>query len=246
MMGRGFQRPERNPSAAARWVEACSTSVRMRRPEQEIDLWQVSLDRDGPEPSAELDAADLNRAERFRCPCARLRFLQCRAALRHVLARYLGAAPREVRLVSSLHGKPELADASAGLHFNLSHSDALALIAVSARPVGVDVERLRDDLEWQQLTRLCCTDDERDAIGSSSSFLALWTAKEAYVKARGFGLQAPLTALRVVGRCIHAAAPWGDGKTWMLHSLNELSGHVGAVATPIEDAEIRRHRDPVL
>jgi len=65
-------------------------------------------------------------------------------ALRRVLATYLGEEPERIRLGEGEHGKPRLEGGGERLEFNLSHSGALALVAISGEhPVGVDVERVR-------------------------------------------------------------------------------------------------------
>lgn len=94
-----------------------------------------------------------------------------REVLLQVLARYLDQGPEEIELVVDEHGKPRLADER--LHFNLSHSGPMALIAVCRdREVGVDVERLRPKRE--------------------PSFYSRWACHEARVKCLGTGLGAPL------------------------------------------------------
>src|SRR3979409_2142049 len=61
-------------------------------------------------------------------------------ALRDVLAAYLETSPEAIRIVDGAHGKPELAGGE--LHFNLSHSGDVGLVAVAAeREVGGDVQR---------------------------------------------------------------------------------------------------------
>ncbi len=92
-------------------------------------------------------------------------------ALRQVLARYLEQEPGEIELSVGEHGKPRLAGEQ--LHFNLSHSGALGLIAVCRdREVGVDVERLRPKRE--------------------AAFYWRWARHEARVKCLGTGLGPPL------------------------------------------------------
>jgi hypothetical protein len=94
-----------------------------------------------------------------------------REALRQVLARYLGQEPGGVELSVGEHGKPRLPGEE--LHFNLSHSGALALIAVCRDcEVGVDVERLRPKRE--------------------AAFYCRWARHEARLKCLGTGLGAPL------------------------------------------------------
>ncbi len=84
------------------------------------------------------------------------------------------------------------------LRFNISHTDGLIACAVTiGREVGVDVEhvgrRLTHDVagrffaprEVADLRAL--PDDEQQRV-----FFDYWTLKEAYIKARGFGLALPL------------------------------------------------------
>lgn len=70
-------------------------------------------------------------------------------------------------------GRPEIC-------FNLSHSRGAAVCAVSDRPVGVDVERLRPP-------------PHRLGRGmAAEEFFRLWTAREATVKREGRGIAALL------------------------------------------------------
>jgi 4'-phosphopantetheinyl transferase len=99
------------------------------------------------------------------------RWAASRWALRAALAGYLGVDPVAVALRAGRRGKPALAGDSP-LRFSLSHSGALALIAVaSGREVGVDVER----------------------IGlRPAAFYDEWTSREAAAKCFGGGLGEPL------------------------------------------------------
>ena len=92
------------------------------------------------------------------------------------------------------HGKPFLCDAQGvrleGVHFNLSHSAAGVLVAVSDCPIGVDIETFRSPSDG--LLRRCMNDAERLQIEQSpvplQTFAELWTRKEAVGKCRGTGL----------------------------------------------------------
>lgn len=100
-----------------------------------------------------------------------------RWALRQVLSRYLDEDPAAIELRLGERGKPMLADSDAALHFNLSHSGGLVLIAVCRhREVGVDVQRMR----------------KRRGRERPSGFYAEWTRREAIAKCHGVGLWAPL------------------------------------------------------
>lgn len=76
-------------------------------------------------------------------------------------------------------------------HFNLSHSGTLLLCALSSRPVGVDIERVRPRREG--LFRYALTQEEYDRFaalgGDWPAFYTLWTRKEAWCKYTGLGLR---------------------------------------------------------
>jgi 4'-phosphopantetheinyl transferase len=86
--------------------------------------------------------------------------------------------------------------------FNLAHSGGEAVIAVAdGAAVGVDIELTKPIAEVESLARVVFSDDERRelelACDPVSAFLNGWTRKEAYVKALGLGLEAPLTEITV-------------------------------------------------
>ncbi|HEY6944630.1 MAG TPA: 4'-phosphopantetheinyl transferase superfamily protein [Candidatus Acidoferrum sp.] len=86
--------------------------------------------------------------------------------------------------------------------FNLAHCGGDAVIALTERvPVGVDIELLRPIAEVESLARLVFSDVERRELELAPdpvlAFLNGWTRKEAYVKALGLGLSAPLREITV-------------------------------------------------
>jgi 4'-phosphopantetheinyl transferase len=81
------------------------------------------------------------------------------------------------------------------LRFNVTHSDDLALIAVSRRrEVGVDVERIRPIVEAARIVESYFTSRElAEFLGfaeadRAAGFMRGWTRKEAILKAKGVGL----------------------------------------------------------
>ena len=141
------------------------------------------------------------RMARFVFERDRVRFLLTRALVRTTLSRYAPVAPADWHFIANAHGRPEILDRPAGvpdLRFNLSHTDGLIACAVTiGREVGIDVEhvgrRLTQDVaarffapaEVAHLQSLPADQQER-------VFFDYWTMKEAYIKARGFGLALPL------------------------------------------------------
>jgi len=143
-----------------------------------------------------LNAEEQQRWQRFKFAGDRQRFLQARALVRSVLAAYLQQSPASVQFTSNQYGKPQLLQQPAPLRFNLSHTHGLLALAVSSDvEVGVDVEAVSREVEVVALAerffapvetaliKACSAEAQRDC------FFRLWTLKEAYVKARGLGLQ---------------------------------------------------------
>lgn len=92
------------------------------------------------------------------------------------------------------NGKPCLS--GGGVEFNLSHSGNLAACAVSALPVGVDVEAFRHFDE--KLLRHICQERELANLRERAApededrlFTELWTIKESFLKYLGTGILLP-------------------------------------------------------
>jgi len=171
-----------------------------------LDLWYVDLDvsADTFDSCSDcLSPDELARAERLHSDLQRIRYVAGRAALRHVLAERLDCSPAAVRLCYGRNGKPQLAHGDAPLEFNLAHSGGDAVIAItgSGAVVGVDIELRRPIAGVEALARLVFSDPERRELELASdpvaAFLNGWTRKEAYVKALGLGLSAPLEQITV-------------------------------------------------
>lgn len=144
-----------------------------------------------------LSPGERARADRLVFEADRRRFRVAHGLLRRILGGILGAEPAAVGLRERPGGKPELApphDAS-GLRFNLSHSGDVLLVAVArGREVGVDVERIREDLDWAALARRFLPEAAGaplfglPAASRRQAFFRFWTFAEALGKAAGIGL----------------------------------------------------------
>ena len=142
-----------------------------------------------------LDPQERARVQRFQRLEDRQRHLLGRAALRLALGAWLGRDPAALRFRYGPHGKPELADAGpTAPRFNLAHSGALVLLALHPeRPVGVDVEWRRPDLDWHPIARRTLAAAELAALEAlpedrqADGFLRAWCRLEARLKASGEG-----------------------------------------------------------
>lgn len=183
------------------------------------------------------------RAARWHRALDRARFVAGRAWLRHCLGHCLGRSPRSLRLTTGAHGKPALDDADVPLQFNLSHSGAQALLAVTLRrAVGVDLERIQRNDECESIARRHFAHGELEqwlALPPArrlAGFYAGWTRKEAFVKALGGGLAAvALDSFEVSLDPDQAAALRSiDGSSdaarrWSLWSVDAIPGFAAAV-----------------
>lgn len=87
------------------------------------------------------------------------------------------------------HGKPYLKD-HPDIHFNLSHCRTAIAVAVSDRPIGVDIESIRK--HTPALVSRTMNHTESMQIMTSPApereFIKLWTAKESVFKLTGTGI----------------------------------------------------------
>jgi 4'-phosphopantetheinyl transferase len=225
----------------------------------DVHVWSIPLDlpRDGPSSLARvLSPEERERAGRFIAALDRARFIAGHARLRGILGRYLDIVPSVIRFETSSFGKPRLLTDRPGgeLPFNFSHSDGLALCAVSrGREVGVDVERIEPSSSLAEIAGRYFSPREAAALAAlppeeqRDAFYACWSRKEAYVKARGRGLSIPLDSFDVSlapGDQDALLADRGEqgGLAWRIFDLSPAAGFAGAVAVEGMCAAISRYR----
>ncbi|HEX3272216.1 MAG TPA: 4'-phosphopantetheinyl transferase superfamily protein [Ktedonobacterales bacterium] len=216
--------------------------------ENEIHVWAAPLEQ--PALSAApmlraLSSDERSHAERFYFPQDRRRYVIAHGFLRAVLARYLRVDPVDVLMRYLPSGKPELAPEWSGerLHFNLSHSHELALCAVGrGRSLGVDVEWIRAGLAVEGIAERLFAPREAAALRilprsyQTEAFFTCWTLKEAYVKARGAGLQTPLNQFEValtpgqLTALLFDATDQRAASRWSLQSLDVGGDYAAALA----------------
>jgi len=216
-------------------------------PDGSVDVWQVQLDRERDRLQVYKDLLspdERESAHRFRSFLDRDRYTVGRGVLRSILARYLGQAPESLRFAYGARGKPAIAEPmSRDLHFNLSHSGEIALVAVSTGcRVGVDVEQLPSATKIDRLRGLALCQAELTLLSRLSGtarsrvFAELWSRKEAYVKADGRGLAGRLCRLDASagsGRLLELdpdSRRWVELSSWSVLDLPVPTGYAGALA----------------
>lgn len=226
--------------------------------ESETHVWRIPLDRarTTDEHLTVLSNEERVRVRRFYFPHHGIRYAVAHSALRRILGQYTNIGASALEFTSGEHGKPALTNAVAhsgqALHFNLSHSSDLALVAVSLQgAVGVDIERWRERIEPLDIAERFFSPYERDALRSVQSeiedsepmlrgFFSTWSRKEAYLKATGHGIsrglhhfdvtmartpddvQAELLADRLDPTAV---------ERWVMHNIQVAPGFSGALVT---------------
>jgi 4'-phosphopantetheinyl transferase len=171
-----------------------------------LDIRAISLT--GPE-LADLGPQERGRAAAFVFPADRRRYQVAHVALRQVLSGRTGIPAGQLEFsrepcprCGGRTGRPALAGHH-GLHFSLSHSADAVVIAISATPVGIDLERM---------TRRCSC-DLADAMHQAdaarvrglpepqrhAAIMRWWVAAEAVLKCTGAGIAHGMADFPVLG-----------------------------------------------
>jgi len=220
----------------------------------QVDVWCVSILDFSPASvrwmESTLSAEEDRRAARFHFNIDRHRFILSHGALRDILARYLYRSPEDVQFQIGEHGKPMISSET-GLDFNLSHSGDFALVAVtSGRKVGVDVEKHRQDMEYEKIAQRYFSEREKSELQKlptdqkMNGFFNCWTRKEAYIKAQGLGLLLPLDDFDVSlspnqPAVLYATRPDSlEASNWTLETI-DMYHHTGAVAVEGKNMDFR-------
>ena len=178
--------------------------------------------------------------------------------LRRILTRYTGVSERALTFGKSEFGKPYLdqfADTdSRFVHFNLSHSADLALVAVSTSgAIGVDVEFWRENVRFLEIAERFFSVAERRslrALGGNTYDIALgffngWSRKEAYIKASGLGISRGLDHFDVALEPTAQAAILADRHDvdavtrWQMANVDVGTGYSAAIVATAPLTSVR-------
>ncbi len=234
-----------NPNLETNWQDPLQPPILANN---QVHVWRANLDL----PTAEinqlatlLSTDEIARANKFRFPEHKRRFIATRGILRQLLGNYLQISAKILKFEYSDRGKPRLAASisDSSLEFNVSHSQEYALYGFTHHnQIGVDLEYLRDMKDAAKIAERFFSPRESQLIASLNSeqqqriFFKLWTAKEAYLKAIGTGLtgsldgvdisldQAGYPSLLAINGNVAAAA------SWSMHHCIPAINYVASVA----------------
>lgn len=217
-----------------------------------VDVWEGSL---SVEPEILTDMLDnlseteQQKAAAFKLPLMRQRYIAVRYLVRKTLGQYLQTEPRALKFYADTYGKPFLACGS--LHFNISHTADLLMLAVANFPdIGIDVESIKPRGSLDGLAVRCFTETEyqtwRQFPGAQQEavFYRLWTKKEAFVKAVGRGIALGLekceVQLPVGGQLVNIPAEFGGATDWQITELPTNADSAAALVTTSCRFNLRR------
>ena len=148
----------------------------------------VVVATDAADWAERLPAEARARAARFTDPQARARAEASEWFKACWLPRELGL--ERVEWKTGTHGKPRLARAASEWGFNLSHAGDYVVAALAKGvAIGVDLESLARKTDMEALGERVFSESERELVraGGRDAFFALWSQKEALLKALGCG-----------------------------------------------------------
>lgn len=225
-----------------------------------VHVWSFSTQSQHAAHSyALLSDKERTRAERFKFAEHRRRYVVAHAAVRQILGQYLEQDARSLEFHEGAQGKPALvltAD-QPPIQFNLSHSHEAALVAVTlARPVGVDVEYIRRDFDWEGIVENYFAAGEIAGLNAlpehlrQQAFFAIWTRKESYIKAKGGGLSIPLDGFEVSvhpnepAALLRCAADAQEAANWSMTKLAVGSEYAATLCAAVPVTAVRMRTWP--
>jgi len=202
-----------------------------------------------------LSQEERKRAARFHFERHRRRYIVSQGVMRRILSSYTEPEPGGLDFVIGDHGKPSLAATyrSPGLHFNLTHSHEIAILAVTLKAqIGVDVEHVREMEDIDSIAGRFFSTTEQAFYFSlpenqrTQGFFNCWTRKEAFIKAIGEGLSYPLHRFDVSlipgepARLLHIETDPAEASHWTLEAFSPALGYTAAVALRARTVRFKR------
>jgi 4'-phosphopantetheinyl transferase len=194
-----------------------------------------------------LNEEEQARMERMRLGITRHEFVVGRAMLRVLAGAATACGPHEVTIGVGEHGKPRVE----GVEFSMAHSHGLVVLALCREAaVGVDVEWMEREIEALEIAQSTFAPGEVKRIEQAAegaerarAFFAVWTRKEAMVKAHGQGLTIPLESFEAPEGDAEQAVELsvkGETRVFYVRGLDVGEGFAGALAVGVNGMKVRK------
>lgn len=166
---------------------------------QSVDLWKIYIPahlHKMDQLSDLLSPDEKSRAARYHQQKDKDRFVIGRGMLRQILSYYSDCPPGEIQFLKGINNKPYIHQAFP-IEFNLSYSHEYIVVGIASEAVGVDIEFIHPEFDYDLLLDACFVDGEINVIANATDprqeFFLFWTRKEALLKATALGLGDYLT-----------------------------------------------------
>ena len=175
----------------------------------EVHIWFTQLDQVNPASMERyktwFTSAEQSQFLNFRSERRCREFIVGRGLARWALAHEFGVSPESFEFATGPQGKlsidrPEFAR---DVHFNISHTaDRVVCGTCRGFGIGLDVELIATRVDPLLIAKRFFSESESNALLALSDFerlaqfFSLWTLKEAFAKAHGIGLLAPIDTCR--------------------------------------------------
>jgi 4'-phosphopantetheinyl transferase len=191
----------------------------------------------------------------FRFERDRLAFLVSHGLARMALSSCAqSVSPEAWEFGSGQRGKPEIVapKLTPTLRFNISHTHGLVVCLVAVQiDCGVDVEVRSRDINVTQLASSVLSPAEYATLQSTAPderhrlFFRYWTLKEAYIKARGYGMSIALDKFGfefcLKGICARFESSLNeDDREWQFEQWSPTGTHLLALA--LHRGQAAKHR----
>ena len=175
----------------------------------EIHVWRLDLNTINcpKDLGSILSYEELKRVKSLIFQCDRYRYQVTHHMKRTILANYLSCDPKCLLFEIGKQGKPFITNLQnfLSIQFNISHSYNLILIAITLKyPIGIDVEYHNKKIPLDKSGKIVFSPLEKVFFSllkchqeKEKAFFRCWTRKEAYLKAKGFGLMVDLASISI-------------------------------------------------
>lgn len=199
-----------------------------------------------------LQPDELERHARFASRQTAATWLATRACLRFLLSRYLKEPVRSLMIETAQNGKPFVSN-HFQICFNVSHSADIAVIAISDRDIGIDVEHLERRVDSAAVLRRFFSPAEQASYAQYQpadprrTFFRGWTRKEAVLKATGEGIAGLAhNEISFAPALSHAMLTY-RGSTdaaaiWFFHEFEPAIGYIASLAAESAPLQIKETR----
>jgi len=183
-----------------------------------------------------LNTAEKEKASAYKLEQEQQRRIISRAALRILLGKYILLPPEKIEFLKMPDHKPFVRNAdNIDLHYNLSHSGDWVAIAISDKPVGIDVESIDPNFNFKELMPTYFSDYETRFIIHSGqppeNFYTMWTRKEAVLKANSKAISDDISLIPCLDGH-HEVDPGviDSSDNWRVSSFHFEESCVGSIA----------------